>query len=163
MLSAQVVTRLVPRVMAALAGLVLASCAGRERPARSTADPAEAARWRSMSQEQRFDYMRDVVTPEMRELFAAFDGRRYGRLGCETCHGRDGAARAWKMPSPDLLLEEEAVSASGASAPAPAHHHGGPAAADLDTFMKTKVTPRMAELIGGPPGFDCWGCHTRDR
>ena len=62
MLSAQVVTRLVPRFVSALAGLLLASCAGRGRPAGSTADPAQAARWRSMSQEQRFDYMRDVVS-----------------------------------------------------------------------------------------------------
>jgi hypothetical protein len=108
---------------------------------------AEPARWDSMTADQRIDYMKTTVMPQMKTVFTAFDRHRYEKMTCATCHGDDGAKRQWKMPSPELLLEREAVNDG---------HHGG----ELDVFMREQVAPEMARMLGQAP--DCFSCHTPD-
>jgi cytochrome c553 len=133
MLSPKVVT------LGAALALALASCAPR-------AAAPTATRWADMTREQRHAYMEGAVMPATKQLFATFDHGRYARMTCATCHGKDGEARRWRMPNPDLLLEIEAVNAPG----------------DVNDFMRSKLTPEMARLLGRP-SFDCYGCHTLDR
>jgi cytochrome c553 len=150
--------RLVALEVSALA-IVVTSCAGRSPSA------AEAARWSTMTEADRVAYMTSTVMPSMKALFTEFDARRYSKMTCATCHGHDGEQRRWKMPNPDLLLEIEAVTSSP-----PPHGGHGPGAAQMDAFMKTKVAPRMAQLLGKAPsdkaadkGEACFVCHTLDR
>jgi len=77
-------------------------------------------------------------------VFTEYDRHRYPDVTCATCHGADGEKRGWKMPNPDLLLEVEPM-------------HTG----ELDKFMREKVSPEMARLLGRAP--DCFSCHTPDR
>lgn len=91
--------------------------------------------------------MERTVMPEMRAVFSEHDAARFAKMSCATCHGADGEARRWKMPNPDLLLEEHDVATPHAR---------------MNAFMRDRVTPEMARLLGRPT-FDCFGCHTLDR
>lgn len=128
-----------PKVVTLAAALAVAACAPR-----STSP--EARHWDAMSGDQRHAYMTSAVMPEMRSLFSAHDRGRYAQMTCATCHGKDGEARRWRMPNPDLLLEIEAVEG-----------HSG-----MNAFMKGRVAPEMARLLGRSK-LDCYGCHTLDR
>lgn len=140
--------------------LAASACGGRAEPPR--AQPARQVAWPAMSDDEKLEYMTKVVMPEMKSLFVTFDARRFPKMTCATCHGKDGPARGWKMPNPDLLLEIEAVTPTASQA----QHHGSPA---MDDFMRGKVAPRMAALLGrspsdpAKPGAECWVCHTLDR
>lgn len=122
--------------------IVLASCTGERAAPRAPEPPS----WDAMSTAQRHAHMTSTVMPEMKSLFSAFDRGRYARMTCATCHGKDGEARRFRMPNPDLLLEPEARQGAGA----------------VNDFMTTKVAPEMARLLGRG-SFDCFGCHAPDR
>lgn len=131
----------------AVALVSLAAC----HPAPRAADPAAHGPWDAMSADQKMEFMRGVVTPRMGEIFTGFDRHRYPELRCATCHGSDGAERAWKMPNPDLLLEPTPWNTGPA---APEH-----APTSFDAFMARSVAPEMAKLLDRP-SFGCFGCHT---
>ncbi|HRG97210.1 MAG TPA: hypothetical protein PLR99_13245 [Polyangiaceae bacterium] len=135
----------------------LASCGPPAREARRAA-PASGptAAWDELPPTERLAAMRVSVTPRMRALFVAEDPHRYARFACETCHGRDGPARSYRMPNPDLLLEPTPWNT--ASSPDPAR-----APSARDAFMARVVAPEMARLLGRPEGASgCFVCHTRE-
>lgn len=109
--------------------------------------------WAEMSRQDREMYMVGKVLPIMNELFQRQYGDRYPASGitCETCHGADGEARGFAMPSGHLM-----------QLPA----YGSPAAAamaqsmpDSVRFMRETVTPTMGTLLG-IEGYRCSHCHT---
>ncbi len=125
-------------------------------------------RWDAMSAPQKTAYMEQVVLPRMRAVFTEFDPHRYPRMGCTPCHEADSATRGWKMPNPDLLVSKACISGSAQSL------YGSEAAAaamaKMTAFMRTRVQPEMASLLGKPAdqeatgeGFGCFDCHTLER
>ncbi len=109
--------------------------------------------WAEMNREDREMYMVGKVMPIMNELFQRQYGSRYPESGitCATCHGEDGPARGFAMPSAHLM-------------PLPAY--GSPASAALArsmpesiAFMRDTVTPTMGTLLG-VDGYRCSHCHT---
>jgi len=63
--------------------------------------PPEVA-WKNMTYAQKKTYMKAAVTPRMKSVFQGFDGKKFKRFDCETCHGKDASERKFKMPSPEL-------------------------------------------------------------
>ena len=114
--------------------------------------------WSDMDTAQREKYMADVVMPSMQELFVEFDPEAFGKsFGCATCHGNNATEVGFKMPNGLRPLDPN-------SFPTPASSE--PEVAKWATFMFTKVTPKMVELLGAEPydmetetGFGCYGCH----
>ena len=58
--------------------------------------------WKDMTPKQKGAYMKAVVTPKMKPIFQAFDGKQFKTFNCETCHGKGAGDRKFKMPSPDI-------------------------------------------------------------
>ncbi len=115
--------------------------------------------WKDMDHDQRVKYMRETVLPKMRQTFAEFDEKKFGRINCKTCHGDGATNESFEMPNPKLPK-------------LPTNTEGfqklmkdDPAAME---FMMKKVKPQMAELLGlpemdpntNPKGFGCFNCHT---
>ena len=141
--------RLARAALVAVAAVTLASC---RPPAPTPTAPAHA--WEGLTPPERLEAMRERVTPRMRALFVAEDPHRYARFTCATCHGRDGPARAYRMPNPDLLLEPTPWNTAASPDPARA-----PSA--RDAFMARVVAPELARLLGRP-GAGCFACHARE-
>jgi hypothetical protein len=132
----------------------------------STADakvvgPPEVA-WKDMTPKQKGAYMKAVVTPKMKPIFQAYDGKQFKKFSCETCHGKDAKDREFKMPGPDIKPlpgTPEAFMAKMKTEP------DWPKWVD---FMKGKVLPTMAGLLAvtefdpkapDPTAFGCKACH----
>lgn len=122
--------------------------------------PAEVP-WDKMTDDQHHRFMAKVVVPKAREVFQAFDAKGFAKVGCPTCHGKNGKANKFKMPSPELpelpSSEKEFTETTMKEKP------------EMVKFMSEKVTPMMAELLGeklfnpaapDPTAFSCHGCHT---
>ena len=136
------------RIFLALAATVsLAAC---------TAD--EPLTYPEMSFEQRFQFMNDVVLPEMRATFSEFDPA-YASMTCATCHGSGAAEGTYTMPSADLPIlpsEEEFP-----------EYAMRPEISAWATFMVDDVWPQMADLLdmpmfdpaANPAGLSCANCH----
>jgi cytochrome c553 len=136
----------------------LASCGPPAREARRVAAPASGptAAWDELPPAARLAAMRASVTQRMRALFVAEDPHRYARFACATCHGRDGPARGYRMPNPDLLLEPTPWNTGPSPDPAQA-----PSA--RDAFMARVVAPEMGRLLGRRDAASgCFACHTRE-
>jgi hypothetical protein len=102
--------------------------------------------------------MREIVLPETKKLFVAYDGERFGEFGCPTCHGEDMQKVGFKMPN-----KLPGLPSADTLAKARAHDP------KLAEFMEKQVVPKMAELFDEPPstdgagpGFGCFGCHPRE-
>lgn len=117
--------------------------------------------WADMDRDQKAKYMLDVVQPTMQELFVAFDAETFGgdSFGCATCHGNNATEVDFAMPNTLHPLDPKAL-------PTPASPD--PKVARWATFMFTRVTPKMVELLGEEPydmdthqGFGCFGCHSK--
>ena len=145
--------------------LVFAAVACAETTA-STPAPATAASattgkdvaWADMVKEQRIDYMKTVVLPQMKQAFTHFSPDRFDKMNCVTCHGDGATDGSFKMPNPRLPVLPN--SSEGFKQLA----RERPAAMD---FMKGEVKPKMAALLGMPEwtpetksGFGCGACHT---
>lgn len=139
------------RVLIAMC-LIVAACGGEE-------DEAPVA-WEDMSFDQRFAFMEEVVLPEMKETFVAFDAKFEG-MTCVTCHGGGVADGTFAMPSPDLPpipATEEAF----------AEYVKDPEIERWGTWMFETVMPRMADVLQiaaydpmtNTGDFSCNGCHT---
>jgi hypothetical protein len=129
-----------------------------------TPAPTEAAappvNWAAMSKEQRKDYMKTVVAPQMKQTFLAFNGDRYKTMNCVTCHGEGATDGKFTMPNPRLPKlpnSPDGFQKLMASKP------------EIMQFMATKVKPQMAQLLGMPEftpenksGFGCFACHTKE-
>lgn len=93
-----------------------------------------------LDREQRIQFMKERVVPEMTPLFRAYDARRYATITCTTCHGDT----TYVMPNPALRVHDDR-----------ARHD--PRAIE---WMTKTITPAMARLIDRE--IDCMRCHVRD-
>ena len=108
--------------------------------------------WARMTPQQKYDYMRSAVMPEMRALFARFDPHRYAEMGCSPCHARGPGNPDYLMPNDDLLLDPSAcVEVPGSD----------PSVIAMSHFMDEQVGPTMARLLG-KPWNSCFWCHSYD-
>jgi len=96
-------------------------------------------------------FMRVVVAPKMGAMFQAFDGEKFSRFGCGTCHGSGAATRDFKMPGTIPALDFGALPDD-----------------PVVGFMQNTVVPEMAAVLGQEvfdpqtqEGFGCLGCHMR--
>jgi mono/diheme cytochrome c family protein len=123
--------------------------------------PPEVA-WKDMTFQQKKAYMKEAVTPTMKPIFQAFDGKKFKTFNCVTCHGNDGADRKFKMPSNDIhpLPNTEAAFA--------AKLKSEPTWPKWTEFMAQKVEPAMGKLLDLPVfdpkkpvkgAFGCANCH----
>ena len=118
--------------------------------------------WKDMTFKQKKAYMKDAVSPTMKPIFQAFDDKRFKKFNCETCHGKDGVERKFKMPSNDIH-------------PLPNTKEGfeaklkeEPTWPKWTEFMAQKVEPAMGKLLDVPVfdpkkpvegAFSCAKCH----
>jgi hypothetical protein len=141
--------------------LVLGTSTGAPVAEAKVVGPPQLA-WKKMTYEQKRAYMKAAVMPAMRPVFQAFDAKKFETFKCETCHGADGAARKYKMPSNDIH-------------PLPNSKEGFEAKLKTEPtwpkwteFMSQKVEPAMGKLLDIPV-FDpkkpaegtlsCANCH----
>ncbi len=125
----------------------------------ATVAPEQVA-WADMTKPQRGKYMASVVMPRMKELFLAFDSKKFAEFGCKTCHGQSAKEHGFQMPSTELH-------------PLPSSQEGwAKLAVEEPKFMKfmgQTVKPEMAKLLGmkeyehtnpQPGTFGCDRCHS---
>ena len=117
--------------------------------------------WDKMDVNAKKGYMKKTVLPTMKKLFVAFDKKRYGSMGCPTCHGEKASEHKFKMPNAELPKLPQPTDRAGFMA----LQQKKPEAAK---FMGTQVKPTIAALLGkpewqpsNPEGFGCYGCHTK--
>ncbi|MCA9579635.1 MAG: hypothetical protein R3B40_17120 [Polyangiales bacterium] len=121
---------------------------------------AESRRWEDLDHDARMAVMSTEVLPAARRLFQGFDAERYSSVTCATCHGEDGAERAWAMPNPSLY----ALYPTG-SAEQQAMVRDYP---EMVRFMHNHLVPEMRAILGAESyeesshsGFACFSCHPR--
>jgi cytochrome c553 len=143
----------------ALGGLLAARAAAEDKsptPAAPAATPATID-WQHMDKAQKKKYMKEKVLPEMKVAFIHFDGKKYAKVSCGTCHGEGAVKGTFKMPNPELPK-------------LPSTPAGFKELFDkkpkVSQFMATEVKPKMAALLGlqqmtpdNPKGFGCTHCH----
>ena len=127
----------------------------------SAAAPAPAPKaWKDMDKQERADFMKQVVLPKSKELFATIDPKM--DVTCKTCHGKGVANHTFKMPNPDiepLPATEKAFMA---------WVRKDPEEAKWAKFMSEQLVPAMADMLGQQPfdpktktgDFSCMACHT---
>ena len=120
---------------------------------RSTSDSAIS--WESMDHAMRIEYMKAVVLPKMKAEFIAFDSSKFSNFNCITCHGSGAKNGSFKMPNPEIFKMPNSKEGWAKADP------------KFLKFMKEKVKPDMAKLLGQKPfdmqtktGFGCGNCHT---
>jgi hypothetical protein len=108
----------------------------------------------TLSTDQKAEVMMTKVVPNVGKVFKEFDGKKYAKFGCATCHGPGK-----KKEAPQKFLPKLALSNGG-------FEKLQKAKPDLVKFMSEKVLPEMAAALGEPPmdpkthkGFSCNGCH----
>jgi hypothetical protein len=136
--------------------LLLAACNGGEE----SAPAPEPTNYEDMSFQQREVFMTDVVLPQMKEIFVAFDPK-FSTMDCKTCHGGGASDGSYAMPSQDIPKLPATEEAFGEYVKDPEH-------ARWSQFMLDKVWPPMASMLQvakfdpatNPTGFSCSNCHT---
>jgi len=111
-----------------------------------------------MTFDQKKAHMQTVVAPEMTTLFQGFDPKKFEKVTCATCHGKDGEKNQFKMPNPKLPKLDPKDGFKK-------HMQGK--TAEMTKFMMEKVTPKMQSMLPGvapydpntQQGFGCFGCH----
>ncbi len=120
------------------------------------------ATWATMSKDQKIEHMKEAVMPKMGELFGSFDGDRYAKITCATCHGPGAKEGKFEMPSAAL---PKLTMPTGDGEPFAEEMKAHP---EVTKFMMQQVTPEMVKLLPGvepydpatQKGFGCFGCHT---
>ena len=127
---------------------------------------SDSFNWETMTHEQRADYMKKTVMPEMKTVFQTFDAKMFAKFDCKTCHGKDPKATKFKMPNPELPKLDFAALQSGKLKPD---------VMKVAKWMGTDVEPKMAQLLHMPKydpaaskeeqakQFGCLGCHVEKK
>lgn len=135
--------------------------AGTGRAAGKAVGPPQVA-WKDMTTQQKKAYMKEAVVPAMKPIFRAFDAKAFKTVNCETCHGKDGADRKFKMPSNDIHPLPNTAAAFQAALKTE------PTWPKWTEFMSGKVEPAMGKLLDVPVfdpkkpvegTFSCAKCH----
>jgi cytochrome c553 len=152
-------------VLPCLAVLSIAlACAGAASAADTApvATPTDAKKvdWANMSFDQRKKLMKSSVLPELKKAFHSFDQKKYQKFTCATCHGDGATDGKFKMPNaklPKLPPPTDRAAFAALQQKKP----------EAVKFMRTVVTPTVAQLLGlpewspqNPKGFGCYACHT---
>jgi hypothetical protein len=120
--------------------------------------PRAPVAWGAMNQDQKMEYMKASVMPQMLAVFSEYDAHKYPKVGCAPCHSRDRAV-GWKMPNPDLALDPSCLDTSVPQV------YGSPEAAQANAkmiaFMRDRVVPAMSAAMGRR--VDCFDCHAKER
>jgi cytochrome c553 len=136
---------------------LLAACGSKaSTPTTPTTEPAKAelpdVPFEQLDPDQRIEFMKQKVMPELQAIFQAHDAQEFAEFGCVTCHGEQAKQGQFDMPNPSLPKLNQDMS--------------GFKKEDLE-WMSTKVKPAMARLLGrsewspdNPQGFGCAACHT---
>lgn len=146
-------TMVAKQLLMALCLMVAACGSGEDK------DAAAEPTYKDMSFEEREAFMADVVLPQMKETFIAFDAK-FESMSCNTCHGNGASDGSYAMPSPQIAVlptEEDFP-----------EYVKDPEHAKWSQFMLDKVWPQMADLLDvamfdpatNTPGFSCANCHT---
>jgi hypothetical protein len=126
-------------------------------PPTSTTPPAPAKKaWKDLNHDEKLEVMKAEVMPKMTKMFQEFDGKKFAKMDCATCHGK--ADKTMKMPNPALPKLDPADGFK---------KHAAKNQAMLEFMFK--MTPEMAKTINAEPfnpstntGFGCFSCHTMD-
>jgi hypothetical protein len=150
----------------ALSTASIISCGGSQTapsatpaPSPSASSPVPSTAWKDMTTDQRKDFMKTVVYPNMKNDFTAFNAKRYAEMNCATCHGDGAKDGSFKMPNPQLpKLPGDEAGFKSLMEKKP----------DVTKFMGSKVVPDMASMFHEAPfnpqtheGFGCFRCHTK--
>jgi hypothetical protein len=151
------------------AGSATAPEAGSAAPAASAEPPPAAADtpvaggdklWKDMDKKERGSFMKKVVLPKSKELFATIDPKM--TTTCKTCHGKGAEDHSFKMPNPDIK-------------PLPSSEQAfmdwiqkNPDEAKWAKFMSEQFEPAVAQMLGKHSfdpktksgDFGCTACHT---
>lgn len=101
--------------------------------------------------------MERLFLPAMEEHFVAWDPDAYAVFVCSTCHGPDGEAVAWEMPS-------EVVPSIGLS-DIPVEDIDDPERRAIAVWMDEVILPEMGALFEQEltlEGASCLDCHPFD-
>jgi hypothetical protein len=133
------------------------SASGTPPPQSASASASAPTSWKDMDHNARLAFMKGTVMPKMHDEFAAAD-KKWSDINCGTCHGDGAKAGTFKMPNPKLPVlpgDKDGFAKLFKEKPASM------------TFMKDKVVPDMAAMLGEAPydpatqkGFGCAECHT---
>lgn len=118
----------------------------------STSSSETETNWTAMNFEEKQAYMKETVEPSMGELFKP----AHPDFSCVSCHGANFSEVNFKMPNTldpldpqNMPFESTDEKIKGAA-----------------QFMKEKVVPKMAGLLGMEPynpetqtGLGCFNCH----
>lgn len=144
-----------------VAALSLLACGKKDTPPQTTDSTKTVVfNWKTMTHDQKKDYMKNVVMHKMRPLFHDLDPERFEKINCKTCHQEDGVEQdSFKMPNPDILKLP--------ATPAGWKKLSGGKDSTMLKFMAEVVKPQMAELLHMTPfdpktntgEFGCNNCH----
>lgn len=125
--------------------------AGLPPPAADTA--GSGPKFADLPKDKKVEVMMTKVVPNVGKDFKDFDGKRFEKFGCATCHGPK------KNQDPHAVLPKLTLSNGG-------FEKMQKMKPDMVKFMSEKVTPDMAAAMGEKPfdpathtGFGCGGCH----
>jgi hypothetical protein len=147
-----------PRLL--LVSVFVLASAGGVAAAKAVGPPDVA--WKDMTFAQKRAFMKAEVTPKLKPIFQAFDAKRFKTVNCETCHGKDGPDRKYKMPSNDIHPLPNTPEAFQAMMKAE------PTWPKFTKFMVDEVEPTVGKLLGqpifdpkapDPKAFACKNCH----
>lgn len=137
---------------------ITAACASGSTPAESADSADESAvssqnkSFDEMTSPEKMQHMKMVVKPKMALVFQEAAPEKYADFSCGSCHGPGAQEGDFEMPSDALpALDDEEM-----------EEHP-----QITQFMKERVVPEMAALLGEEPydresgeGFGCYDCHT---
>lgn len=109
--------------------------------------------FREKSYDEKLNIMGVKVFPELKKMFEEFDSKKYANFSCKTCHG-EGHDK-YKMPGKIVALDPNNI---------PKNDDKDARLAKYSKFMREKVQPKVAELLGmkaGPDGIGCFTCHAK--
>jgi hypothetical protein len=108
----------------------------------------------SLTDEEKGQFMAEVVMPAMKPMFQQFDGEEFANFSCATCHGSNAREVGFHMPNGVHPLDPANMPSMDGEDGRWMH------------FMVEQVKPKMAELLHeeqwtpeSQRGFGCFHCH----